>query len=144
MTWNELGRFPEKATETMGAIRKRYPGLDLSDPGSSQYVAKGAYKCVNWLTMIGAAGCESLGGVDALRSRFRAEVEVYKLSHGVLIRAGVAPDIGDTNRRRDLTLYRQVGNVLAPIRDADHPAFLTVDSVDDEEVTNEWLGRFDV
>lgn len=143
LTWNELGRFPEKATETMGAIRKRYPGLDLSDPGSSQYVASGAYKCVNWLTMIGTAACERLGGAGALRDRMGPEIVVHELSHGLMIQAGSMPEIGDTNRRRSVPLYHRVGRALAPIRDPDHPAFLTVDGADDEDATNEWLGRFD-
>lgn len=144
LNWNEFGRFPELACETMGAIRKHHPGLDLSDPGSSQYVAEGSIKCVNWLTMIGAAGCEQLGGVQALRDRFDAsEVVVRELPHGALVQAGPAPELGDTNRRSTAPAYRSVGKVLAPLRDDEHPPYLTVDGADDEEATLEWLARFD-
>ncbi len=144
LNWNEFGRFPELACETMGAIRKHHPGLDLSDPGSSQYVAEGSIKCINWLTMIGAVGCKRLGGVQALRDRIGAkEVVVHELSRGALVQAGPKPELGDTNRRGTAPCYHVVGKVLAPLRDEEHPPYLTVDGADDEDATLEWLARFD-
>jgi hypothetical protein len=143
LNWNEMGRFPEMATTAMGDIRKRYPGLDLADPGSSQYVERGSIKCINWLTMLGETAVKRLGKSNALQGRFGENIAIHPLGKGLMIQAGSAPEIGDANRRRTLPLYHQVGKVLAPLRDPEHPAFLTIDEEDDDDATNEWLARFD-
>ena len=143
LNWNEMGRFAEKATTAMADIRKRYPGLDLADPGSSQYVESGSIKCGNWLTMLGTACVKRLGPTTKWQARLGENVAVHALPVGTMIQAGPAPDIGDTNRRQNVPLYHQVGKVLAPLRDPEHPAFLTVDGEDDDDATNEWLARFD-
>ena len=143
LNWNEIGQSAELATATMTTLAKRYPGLDLSDPGSTQYTAADGIKCVNWLTIINESSCEHLGGIKKLEKELGEDIHIHRLPRGVMIQAGPRPEIGDVNRRQTLPLYHQVGRVLAPIRSSEHPAFLTVNGVEDDDATNEWLSRFD-
>ena len=83
LNWNDLSNEADAAREAMSGMRKRYPGLDLSDPSSTKYSAAGGLKCVNWLTFLGADLAERAGGLAKLSKRVGAGVEVEALPHGL-------------------------------------------------------------
>jgi hypothetical protein len=143
LNWNTSTRFVDTARAFMGALRGRFPGLDLSDPGSTKYVAGKGIKCANWLTLLNQKSVDQLGGRKKLTAALGKEVVIHDVPHGVILQAGPAPQFGDTNRREDVPLYRQVGRVIAPIRSHIHPPFLKVGPLVSQTATEEWLARFD-
>lgn len=143
LNWNDLSNEANLAREAMSGMRKRYPGLDLSDPSATKFSAATGFKCVNWLTFLGDELASQAGGVISLGKKFGGAVTVESLPHGLVVRAGEIPAIGDVNRRIDVPFYHQVGRVLAPLRAQNHPPFLGVDGIVDDEESNEWLARFD-
>lgn len=143
LNWNDLADTADMVREDMSGMSKRYPGLDLADPSATKYSAASGFKCVNWLTFLGNELAEKVGGAAALGKDVGAGVAVEALPRGLVVRAGAAPDIGDTNRRRGVPLYHQTGRALVALRARAHPPFLGVDGVVDDDITNEWLARFD-
>ncbi|MGH9350079.1 MAG: type VI immunity family protein [Vicinamibacterales bacterium] len=143
LNWNHLGDHGTPAKEAMNALASRYPGLDISHPFSTKYIASKGFKAVNWLTFLSMDYVERLGGLSALRKAFDKDVVVHEQKHGVAIQAGPAPELGDVNRRKTLPVYHQVGRVLAPIRAKDHPPIFGPEGIQDKEVTEKWLSRFD-
>lgn len=144
LNWNDLSNEADLAREAMSGMRKRYPGLDLSDPSGTKYSAASGFKCVNWLTFLGEDLAVQAGGALKLGKKLGAGVSVETLPHGLVVRAGEVPTIGDVNRRKGVPLYQQVGKVLAPLRAQNHPPFLGTDGIVDDDETNDWLARFDV
>jgi hypothetical protein len=143
LNWNTSRRFADSAKAFMGTLRGRYPGLDLSHPGNTKYIAGKGIKCVNWLTLINEDSVKRLGGKKKLAAALGKGVVVHEVPHGAIIQAGPTPQIGDVNRRETLPIYHQVGRVLAPLRSAAHPAFLKVGPLVSQSASNEWLARFD-
>lgn len=143
LNWNELSDEEESARGAMSAIRKRYPGLDLSDPSSSMYCSATGIKCVNWLTHVGSRHVASLGDIDQLRMRLGDDIQLHSLPKALVIQAGPRPELGDVNRQQKLPLYHRVGNALATIRSPEHPAFIGRDGDVDEAESEAWLARFD-
>jgi hypothetical protein len=127
----------------MNSLGHRYPGLDISYPFCTKYIASKGIKCVNWLTFLNADYCDRLGGLPGLRKKFDESVVIHDVENGVMIQAGPVPEIGDVNRQRNLPIYHQVGKELAPIRCKEHPAIFGPTGFPDKEATEEWLSRFD-
>lgn len=65
---------------------------------------------VSWLTLLGAAPVEALGGRQALREALAStpEIVMHEAQHGVVIQAGPAPALGDVNKGKDLPIHRAV------------------------------------
>jgi len=130
--------------KAMSSLGKRYPGLDISEPQSTAYIASEGIKCANWLTFLNADLAARIGGLNSLREQFGKDIVVKNAKGGgVMIQAGPSPEIGDVNQNKDVPLYREVGQVLAPIRAHEHPAIFGPDGFADEDATDDWLSRFD-
>ena len=126
------------------ALGRHHPGLDL-DTTISNFAGQGI-KGVNWLTFLHPNFVERLGGRPTLRAMLNLpEVEIVDLPSGVMIQAGPAPEIGDTNAQSNCPYYRRVGQVLATIRDKRFPGLFgpSGSTSSSAETTEEWLGRFD-
>jgi hypothetical protein len=94
----------------------RYRGLDCRDLGMIQEYVVNSVKGVNWLTFLDQDFCKRLGGIECVRNILPAPISVVDLRSGCMIRAGLAPALGDRNRREDLVHYRGVNDLVKPLR----------------------------
>jgi hypothetical protein len=143
INWDHPGNDQRGVLRVMNSIAHRYPGLDMSYPFSTKYIACKGIKCVNWLTFLNTDYCDRLGGLPALRERLDKNVMIHDAKNGVMIQAGAVPEIGDVNRQEHLPIYHEVGKALAPIRCREHPPLFGPRGFADKEATERWLSRFD-
>src|SRR5207237_7456939 len=97
---NHPGNNKRGVLRAMYALGNRYPGLDMSYPFCTKYIASKGIKCVNWLTFLNADYCDRLGGLPLLRKKFDKDIVVHSTENGVMIQAGPLPEIGDVNRQK--------------------------------------------
>jgi len=147
LNWDPRGDFTTEANEAMLSIRNRYLGVDLPHLTATVIAVKNAaepgLRCANWLTLLGRTLLERAGGEDQVRASLPAGCDVIAVTHGVMIRAGEAPSLGDAHREADLSLYRAVGQLVTPLRLDNHPEFIEDPSDPEGEPTRDWLARFD-
>jgi len=134
-------------------LAKRFPGLDVDDPGtisSTMEMEGGALKIkgVNWLTALDDACFEQLGGRQAVLSDLGDEFVLYEYEGGVLIQAGLTPQLGDINQQHIPRYYQQLARKLKPIRLVFPEGHSLIqprnkDGRSNAEISNEWLARFD-
>lgn len=131
----------DEAFDQIHAWAKRYRGIDIPDLNLTLPLVRSAAKTVNWLTLVGHDLWKLLararGGAMPV---FPAGITVEHGTHGVLIRAGNLPQIGDRNRQEFSQLYAAVDRMLKPILIDAHPEFPGAFS--DFEDTDAWLRRF--
>jgi len=145
LNWNHLGKNKRGVLRVMNSLANRYPGLDMSHPFCTKFIAAKGIKCTNWLTFLSSDYCDRLGGIAGLNDRFDKNIVIHEVhGGGIMIQAGPLPEIGDVNRQRYVTNYHQVGKVLASVRCAEHPPIFGPQGIGDREVTERWLSRFDV
>jgi len=143
INWDHPGNNKRRVLRVMNSLANRYPGLDMSHPFCTKYIASKGIKCANWLTFLNTDDCDRLGGLPALRKKFDKSVVIHDAKNGVMIQAGPLPEIGDVNRQKNLPIYHQVGKELAPIRCTEHPPIFGPGGVADKQATEKWLSRFD-
>lgn len=137
-------RSPYEYGATIGkmwALSQRFEGVEVSANKRLCFLASKGITTVNWITFVGNALVDQLGGMAALASRLPAEAEVIQQSHGVAIRTGSHPLLGDRNTGKDeLVHLRKVYQALKPVQfvDADYD----FDPFEfDGDRTVEWLER---
>lgn len=142
--WNQADKSLEKQVCDWSApLLLRHPGFGFGNAVKISNAADRGVVVVSWLTFLGSRITAYLGGKDALESKCPPEISVYPLGkEGVLLRAGIAPELGDVNRQELLPAYRAVGRLVAPCRTTDE-AFDDVQVLGmSEEVAYDWLRRF--
>lgn len=144
VNWYETGTNANEARQEMYMISRRYLGVDLPCLLQTLHAIEDGIKCANWLTLINDEDCATLGGIDRVCDKLGPDIPVFELDNGILLQAGPRPNLGDKNRHETLPHYRKVGRLLSPVRASSHPPFLMRNPlIEDEEATQEWLGRFD-
>jgi TseV toxin immunity protein TsiV len=136
----------------LASLCLRYPGLDWHAPGlvASKLLPYDPdlgdllplIKRVNWLTLVCDKSLARLGGRDGVQRQLADDAEIagHALQHGLLIRAGDAPQLGNAAARDFIPAYGRVAKVVRPAR---------IDTIDwlgtafTEETVNEWLNAFD-
>ena len=127
--------------ERMGALAKRFEGVEISASERLCYLAPRGLTTVNWLTFIGMDHLSRLGRQATLNERLKALSKVINLPHGVAIKTGEMPLLGDRNTGCDeLSDLRKVYHVLQPAQFVD-PAYAFHDLRFDGDQTVEWLTR---
>ncbi|MDR3212490.1 MAG: DUF3396 domain-containing protein [Azoarcus sp.] len=90
---------------------KKYPGLDVQAPLQfSSFVAENVHnriKSNNWLTILGDEIAEELGGPSVLKNALEPDCTVHVYPGGVMIQAGEATALGDTDEGRIPELYKK-------------------------------------
>ncbi len=125
------------------ALAKRYPGFDVQYNELTRSDLDTMTRGARWLTFLGPALVAKLGGVSAIETISSEDITVLPAGHGVLIRAGAVPEIGDRNRKRDTPLLRRVANLLRPVTLFDEPGLRdTVFAMDDPDFFADWELRF--
>jgi hypothetical protein len=123
----------------------RFPGLAPGDPlGPFNFVDDGILG-VSWVTLLGQARVEELGGREAIAKKLGTGIiEVKSIGHdcGLAIRAGDSPELGDVNRNQKLPLYKNVGQALAEVKVPDETIEnLALPGMNAEQVVA-WYNRF--
>lgn len=126
------------SSERVYALAQRYLGCDVQDLDCTAEVMKTGYKCLSWLTALGACWQERFG--QALSDAKRAAFAHVDRPSGVLLELGSAPTLGDRNRRDDLSVYQAVAQALLPLQVRKHGAFWGTRWT--PENTMAWLYRF--
>lgn len=123
-----------EAADRAGALLARHPGLDLANRWSGtsflwqrdmdyleavgEAVAKPYLKRANWLNFLSEGQVALLGGVEKLRKTFAPlpSIRIEEWAHGILVRAGDAPQLGDITTQRIPAEYAAVAKAVAPVR----------------------------
>ena len=92
----------------------RHPGYDVHDNQDTRGFIGGRVIGARWLTFLGPELVKQLGGKKALAAALPG-VTVVPAGHGVMLRAGTEPELGDSNRRIDTPLLRSVARMLEPV-----------------------------
>lgn len=142
LQWAES--FSEEAMQQARGIARRHPGYDVQDNVNGRSDIDNKVRGARWLTFLGPSLNEQLGGFETLSKAFDEPVTVEKLRHGIMIRAGKEPEIGDVNRKVDTPLLRQVANVLEPITLFGEEALIGLGFADPDEddFLEQWERRF--
>ena len=130
---------------------KKYIGLDVQVALDFSMEAKSVHnriKCVNWLTVLGDAILEELGGLAVLKSALEPECTLHPYPGGVMIQAGEAPRLGDVDVPGSSELlepYRKVARFTKPVRFADYTSslFRVEKPLVGKEEALKWVSRFD-
>ena len=132
------------------ALAMRHQGVNIASHHATWPLRdeKGV-EAVNWLTLVGRTPLAKLGGAAKLRGRLKEyrSISVVDTKHGVIIRAGEEPKLGDVNRRERLPEYRAVyhalRDVMDPVLTDFRPLPLGFALAEKAEKTSRWLRRFE-
>ena len=128
---------------------ERFPGFDFPDPIAFTREAQAVHdriKCVNWLTVLGDAIIDQLGGVETLRRALEPACRLHAYSGGLLIQAGPEPRLGDVQRGDVPEQYRVAARVTRPVRFenyGDEGLFRVPAGRDERQTALDWIRRFD-
>ena len=106
-------RIPE-AARVIAPAAMRYPGYEVHHNMPTSFMLRGRVVGARWLTFLGPDLVQQLGGQKALASVLPG-VAVEPAGHGLMLRAGAEPELGDTNKQIDTPLLRVVGRVLESV-----------------------------
>ncbi len=137
--WNQIDALAEAR-----AVAKRYPGFDVQYNELTRSDLDTKTRGSRWLTFLGPELIEKLGGIESIDSVSSEEIRVIPSGHGILLRAGILPEIGDRNRKLDTPLLRRIAVLLKPVTLFDEPSLR--DSFfadeDDPDFFENWEWRF--
>lgn len=130
------------------AAMQRYPGVDHHDPVMFTVKAKTVFnriKGVNWLTVLGDEIVNELGGKDVIQTQLGKFCAIHNYDGGIIIIAGLLPQLGDTYTGLIPERYKDVARVTRPVRFEDYrrPFLQLPESIDGMEATLKWIRRFD-
>lgn len=134
----------------VGYAVTRYPGLDWHSPVVKEIMRwnRGVrdrvphIKRVNWLTLLSYRAIDTLGTPAEVIDRLESgpDIVVHRLAHGVMVQAGPAPQLGDSNTGLLSEAYRHVGRILRPLR---VPKLSGLGGGFRDELAQRWLEAFD-
>lgn len=128
----------------MKALVVRYEGVEPDMAEQGRWFAAEGIPGVNWLTFVGAAHLERLGGLEAVTVAARQYdgLAVGAVGAGLVVRAGDHPRLGDRNiPSDDLRPYAGAFHLLEPALSADPDREFDEDEFD-AGATAAWLRRF--
>lgn len=105
----------DKAREVIAPTAFRSHGYDVPNTLYTTTALGDRSRGARWLTMLGTDMVERLGGRAALAARLIDGVDIVEGSHGLLLRAGKEPEIGDVNRRQSTPLLASVAAAIEPV-----------------------------
>lgn len=137
-------RSPYKFDATikkMAALSRRFEGVEISANERLCFLASQGLTTVNWITFVGETFVEKLGGFKKLEASLPSESAIIQKAHGIAIRTGDRPLLGDRNTGKDeMASLRKVYKVLKPAQFVD-PQYEFDPFEFDGERTVEWLER---
>lgn len=138
--WN-----PQRTPLAFAQIRlwcKRFVGLDAQNPDRMAWALDRGLPGTSWLTLIGATLQDRLkiDGRALAAGPWASGVSAVPLAHGLLLRAGERPSLGDVNSLETLPAYVEVARRLEPWLMKDPPELPGVFGA--EKNTLKWFRRF--
>lgn len=94
-------------------LAKRYPAVDISDPGSCSHDLADRAFGIAWLTAISAAHVKALGGEKKLAAKLGSRVTMCAAPGGVIVRLGPVPRRGATAAER--APYEALAKAIEPV-----------------------------
>lgn len=132
----------DPAIKHMAALSKRFAGVEVTASEREQYWAAKGLVSVNWITFLGDDLVARLGGREAVQKTLPVECVLTPVKHGIAVRTGELPLLGDMNSGKDeLGLWRKVYKAFKPIQAKSPYEFDPFEF--DERRTLEWLKRLD-
>jgi hypothetical protein len=125
----------------MEELSRRFEGVEVIANERMCYWAGKGLTTVNWITLIGNGYVDRLGGRERLVKQLPAECVVRGLNHGLAIRAGDRPLLGDKNKGTDeLELWRRVYRTVRSAQFVDPMYEFDRDEFNGQQ-TSTWLQR---
>ncbi|MDC0749942.1 type VI immunity family protein [Polyangium mundeleinium] len=130
-------------------LLRRYPALEYDAMGNYwSETRKGGYeqpRSSNWLTILGQQNVAALGGVQSIQSRLGPGMTLEHYETGVIIRAGVLPQLGDAATNTIPDAYQIAARIIKPMRYEGYKwgVIKVPDKSDWLEETLKWVRRFD-
>lgn len=118
---------------------RRYLGLDVQVPDQMAYHVRQALPSVSWITLIGESLVPTLEDAVDLEG-LPDDVSVMRLKRALLIRAGEAPTLGDSNSLEYPSAMSAVSKRLEPMIIAEPPPF--PEGFGSNGETTAWTHRF--
>jgi hypothetical protein len=140
------GAERDRTAHDVYPIAMRFPGVEIEDAGSVARNLGSHIKGVNWLTALSDEVLAPIGGRQALLAQLDENFHIMEYEGGVLIQAGPAPELGDVNRQQIPRFYRQLAQLVRPLRMTFKPGQSFIrqpGAASGTETTNQWLARFD-
>jgi hypothetical protein len=119
---------------------RRYWGVEVQDIDVTSNYMGSAYKCVNWITIVGERLREQ--NPEAIEQAKRVAYGHHQASGGMVFQASHVPELGDRNRSESLPGYVLLAEALRPIQAFDHREFAEGSgSRWTQDASNAWLRR---
>jgi hypothetical protein len=135
--------MPVEAFADAQAVAKRYPGFDVQNNELTRTDIGTKTRGARWLTLLGPELIKKVGGMKKVGALAGSDVDVAEVGHGIAIRAGRQPEVGDRNRKVGAPLLRKVAKLLEPVTLFDEPALgESVFGEDDPAFFEAWEKRF--
>ncbi len=120
---------------------KRHLGLDIQDPDAMGWRVHRGIPGTNWITLLNRGYIDGLGMSpdELVEHEWKRDITTLSLEHGVLIRAGAKPSLGDVNLMEYPFAYGEVAQRLAPYILATPPRMCG--GFWESELSRDWLTR---
>jgi hypothetical protein len=120
-------RFQADAFDVAWAWAQRYRGIDIQMPERTAWRAPEGLPGTNWITIVGA-GLAAARNVDLALASRHSWIDPFIVSEatpaGLMIVAGEAPTLGDSNRFEEPSALSEVAAMLRPLLLRNAPPFL--------------------
>ena len=126
----------------MRSLALRHPGYDVAMNDLTQLRIGAHARGARWITILGPALLESLGGEAALCKQFSSGIEGKPAGPALILRAGKLPELGDTKRRQKTPLLSELARAIEPVTLFKEIDLLSYLADFDEDVLTRWERRF--
>lgn len=130
-----------KAGDHIAPLLMRCHGLDIAITVAEINRLGDRCRGARWLTMLSNKLVDELGGSAELAGKLAKGVTVVPCKHGVLMRAGKTPEIGDVNRQQVTPLLASVAKAIEGVTLFQDNAPLQFFN-NDPEMRDRWERRF--
>lgn len=126
----------------MRSLALRHPGYDVAMNDLTQLRIGTHARGARWLTILGPALLEAVGGEAALRKQLPSAISITPVGQALVLRAGKTPELGDGNRRQKTPLLSEMAKALEPITLFNEIDLLSYLADFDEDLLAKWERRF--
>lgn len=138
----ENSKHIEEAARNLIPLAFRHPGYDLfENEGTAARMPRDRCRGARWLTLLGPALVDALGGRSVLEQNLDSNVTIRDAGRGLLLRAGERPELGDVNHGDRAPLLRSVAGAIESVTYFEDVYSLQKLFLHDEEQLLRWERR---
>jgi hypothetical protein len=108
------------------SVVARYPGYDVHANETACLDQDHKVRGARWLTFLGPDIVKELGGRTKVEDALSRPVIIEPVGHGLMIRAGKEPEIGDVAKKVGTPHLRMVAKILEPVTKFDEDELIGV------------------